>query len=67
MWDSAIYGRYLIFTDDKDDNICHKNLLKDMEYINKWLNENKIKLLEITMDNKKIFKINNVIIKKLIW
>ena len=42
-----------------------------MENISKWLivkrlklNENKIKLLEITMDNNIIFKINTVTIKK---
>ena len=42
-----------------------------MGSINKWLmmnklkrNENKIKLLEINMDNIIIFKINNVVIEK---
>ena len=56
----------LIFTDDKTDNLCHENLTKDMESINKWLmmnklrlNENKTKLLEINMGNNVLFKINN--------
>ena len=47
-----------IFTDYKEDNLCHKNLPKDMENISKWLminklklNENKTKLLEFNMDN----------------
>ena len=53
----------LIFTDDKADNLCHENLTKDMESINKQLmmiklklNENKTKLLEINMDNNIILK-----------
>ena len=62
----------LIFTDDKTNILCHENLTKDMESLNKWLmmnklklmNENKTKLLEINIDNNIIFKINNVIIKK---
>ena len=59
-----------ILTDDKNDNLCHEFLSKDMEDINKWLminklklNDNKIKLLEINMDNNIIFEINNVIIE----
>ena len=61
----------LISTDDKDDNLCHKNLSKDMENINKWLmmyklklTEIKTKLLEINMDSNIIFKRNNAIIEK---
>ena len=34
----------LIFTDDKTDNLCHENLIKDMESLNKWLMLNKLKL-----------------------
>ena len=59
----------LIFTDDKNDNLCYENLTKDTENINKWLMMNKLKLfslelLEINMDNNTIFKVNNVIIEE---
>ena len=61
----------IIFTDDKTDILCHENLTKNMESLNKWLmmnklkpNKNKTKLLEINMDNNIIFKINNVIIEE---
>ena len=67
MCDSDICGRY--FADGKNDNLCHGNLSKDMENINKWLminklklNDNKTKLLEINTYNNIIVKINNVII-----
>ena len=50
----------LIFTDDKTDNLCHENLTKDMESINKWLMKNKLKLNYINMDNNIIFKITYI-------